>query len=181
MDLLSLLDAAVPADETERAHLERMRAVAALGAPALRRDHYAPGHFTASAFVLSPDGRRIALLFHPKLKRWLQPGGHLEPGDPDVLSATKREIEEEIGIRELQLLVDGLFDLDVHQIPASPREPAHLHLDLRYAFRSETERLDGEHEARWVPLEAVNEVESDASVTRAVAKLRGLVPARRLW
>ena len=88
-----------------------------------------------------------------------------------ILSAAKREIAEEIGVRELQLLVDGLVDLDVHEIPANPREPAHLHLDLRYAFRSGTEVLDGEHEARWVPLEAVNAVESDASVTRAVGKL----------
>ncbi len=42
-----------------------------------------PGHLTGSALVVDPDDRRILLLFHAKLQRWLQPGGHAD-GDGDL-------------------------------------------------------------------------------------------------
>ena len=42
------------------------------------REHYVPGHFTASAFVLSPTRDMLLLVFHGKLHRWLQPGGHID-------------------------------------------------------------------------------------------------------
>lgn len=171
MNLHTLLDTYAPADATEQGYQRAMRALADQGPAGLRRDHYTPGHFTASAFVLSPDGQHLALIFHPRLKRWLQPGGHLEPGDASPLAACLREIAEETGIHAPRPLADGLFDIDLHTIPANPREPAHQHLDLRFAFQSETETLQGEHAARWVPLRAVHAVESDASVMRAVAKL----------
>lgn len=171
MHIAPLLDAYTPADPREAAFLVQMRALAALGPAANRRDHLDPGHFTASAFVLSPDRGSLALLFHPKLRRWLQPGGHLEATDTSPLAAALREIEEEIGLTGLTPLGDGLFDIDVHDIPANPREGAHQHFDLRFAFVAPVWTLDGEHEARWVPLAQVNDVESDASVMRAVGKL----------
>lgn len=171
--LHDLLDVYHSSDPREAGFLEAMRALAAVGEPSTTRHHFTPGHFTASAFVLSPDRRQIALLFHPKLKRWLQPGGHLEGEDTSPLAAARREIAEEIGQAELTVLGDGLFDLDVHDIPANPREPAHQHFDLRFAFVAATWTLNGEHEARWVPLESVDAVESDASVMRAVGKLLG--------
>src|SRR5690606_11645427 len=41
------------------------------------------GHFTASSWLVSADGRRALLTHHRKLDRWLQPGGHAD-GDPDL-------------------------------------------------------------------------------------------------
>lgn len=35
------------------------------------------GHFTASAFVISKDNRRLLMVHHNILKRYLQPGGIL--------------------------------------------------------------------------------------------------------
>ncbi len=171
MSLLPALRRYLPHDAREREHREAMLRLADAGLAALRRDHFSPGHFTASAFVLSPDEAEIALIFHPKLRRWLQPGGHLEPQDADPLAAARREVAEEIGLSELTLLGEGLFDLDVHEIPASSREPAHLHHDLRFLFRAPARVLQGEHAARWVPLAEVSAVESDASVMRAVSKI----------
>lgn len=171
MTLTELLDRYSPTDLREQDYLAQMRMLALEGDAALRRDHFDPGHFTASAFVLSPDGRNIALILHPKLRRWLQPGGHLELEDAGPLQATLREVAEEIGLSELEPLGEGLFDIDVHEIPKTFREPAHQHFDLRFAFTSRALQLDGEHEARWVRLEHVNEIGSDASVTRAVGKL----------
>ena len=140
------------------------------------REHYRPGHFTCSSFVLSPDSTSLLLIYHSKLKRWLQPGGHTEPGDPDVFAAAHREALEETGIDGLQL-VDGLvlFDLDIHLIPGRGDEAAHEHFDLRFLFQaSGWEALAGSDamDARWVGFADVNNHESDISVMRAVEKLR---------
>jgi 8-oxo-dGTP pyrophosphatase MutT (NUDIX family) len=100
------------------------------------RDHFVPGHFTASAFVLSPARDALLLIHHSKLHRWLQPGGHVDAGDPDVLFAAQREVEEEVGLVDLSPAEPGagLFDADVHRIPARRAEPEHEHFDLRFAF-----------------------------------------------
>jgi 8-oxo-dGTP pyrophosphatase MutT (NUDIX family) len=92
------------------------------------------GHLTGSAFVFSPDGRRILMLHHRKLDRWLQPGGHADTGESEGEEVALREAREETGIATLRLHPDAPrpLDVDVHAIPARGSEPAHLHLDLRY-------------------------------------------------
>jgi 8-oxo-dGTP pyrophosphatase MutT (NUDIX family) len=128
-----------------------------------------PGHFTASAFVLSSDRRRVLLIHHKKLGRWLQPGGHVEASDEDLWGAARREVSEETGVTSLRSPQEGIFDLDIHEIPDTPREPAHRHFDVRYLFVADNEQLVASPEvdaARWVPLGGVRELNSDASVVR---------------
>lgn len=172
------LDAAlqthVASDATEREHLTRMRALAASSGDAFARDHYMPGHFTASAFVLAPEADALLLILHAKLGRWLQPGGHVDPEDRDLVSAARREVAEETGLGALDLAHDGIFDLDVHVIPARAAEPAHEHFDVRFLFRAPDRSVCAASDARavrWVPWTEVAAIESDASVGRAVAKL----------
>lgn len=175
IDLAERLAQVAPLDPTERAHLVRMQALAA--APtAVERDHFTPGHFTASSFVLSPDDSSLLLIFHGKLHRWLQPGGHIEPEDVDIVAAARREVAEEVGLDELELIGDGLpFDLDIHAIPARKTDPEHEHFDVRFLFRARSWQVQAATDAvdaRWVPLDEVGQLESDSSVLRAVAKLR---------
>jgi 8-oxo-dGTP pyrophosphatase MutT (NUDIX family) len=141
------------------------------------RSSYDPGHFTASAFVLSPERDSLLLIFHAKLGLWLQPGGHVEPADVSVLDAARREVAEEVGLSELtaQPSPPALFDVDIHRIPARPKEPTHDHFDLRFLFVASTRAVRPNDEvkaAQWVPLENVENVTTDRSVTRAVEKLR---------
>src|SRR6476659_4087444 len=87
-----------PSDDRERAFRERMLALCGASEP-FSRAAFTPGPFTASAFVLSPDRRRLLVVFHRKLGRWLQPGGHIEPSDASIVDAARREVEEETGVR----------------------------------------------------------------------------------
>ncbi len=149
------------------------------GSAAFARDHFSPGHFTASAFVISPDEQQLLLIHHAKLHLWLQPGGHVEPEDGDLIVAARRELAEEVGIDDAELLGEGIFDLDIHAIPEG-RDPRHHHFDVRYLFRARTHQLTAASDAlaaRWVALEQVANQNSDASVMRAVSRLRELFPA----
>ncbi len=87
--------------------------------------HGGPIHVTASAVVV---GRRGVLLHrHRRLHRWLQPGGHLEPGElPE--DGARRECEEETGL-VVRHPPDGpvLVHVDVHGAADD-----HVHLDVRY-------------------------------------------------
>ena len=87
--------------------------------------HAALTHVTASAVVV---GRRGVLLHrHRRLQRWLQPGGHLEPGESPMEGA-RRESEEETGLA-LDHPAGGpvLLHVDVHEAA-----DAHIHLDIRF-------------------------------------------------
>ena len=169
-----------PATDGERRDARRVfDLLDAAGERAFDRDHFAPGHITASAFVLSPDGGSLLLIEHAKLGRWLQPGGHVDPADESPFHAALRELREETGI--VDATGDAaIFDVDVHPIPANSRkaEPPHEHFDVRFLLRSTIIGLragDDALAARWVPLAAMNSATEDASVRRAAAKLAAQV------
>jgi 8-oxo-dGTP pyrophosphatase MutT (NUDIX family) len=117
----------------------------------LSRDTYTPGHLTCSGLVLAPDGKRLLLVHHRRLDRWLLPGGHVEPDDPALQDTARREVIEETGAI---LAPDPLFpapvSLDVHGIPAHGRQPYHLHHDLTFAFQAESDTFRVSEESRAV-------------------------------
>ena len=132
------------------------------------------GHITASAVVLDADAERTLLIFHRKLGRWLQPGGHVEVTDSDLASAALREATEETGISGLVVDPDPLH-LDVHWVGT------HHHYDVRFIVRApagaEAGGANREVEAcRWVTPEELAAVSTDASVvdlvTAALARVR---------
>ncbi len=153
---------------------DRMLALATTNRHPCSRSLFVPGHFTASGFVLSPDRRSVLLIEHRRLRRWLQPGGHIDPSDRSPEAAARREVAEETGVADLTLLVDGLFDLDIHPIPPRSNEPEHEHFDLRYAFvaASGDLRVDPEvADARWVPFGELDPYDLDRSTRRAIGRL----------
>ena len=163
-----------PAGEVEAKR--EMLALAEAADDPFSRYLYEPGHFTASGFVLSSDGRSLLMVHHRRLDRWLQPGGHIDPTGEQVVEASMREIEEETGIGALTLADDGIFDIDVHRVPAHKGEPAHYHFDVRFLFHAadaDVVAADEVHDAAWVALGDVESMTNDDSVLRAVAKLTG--------
>jgi 8-oxo-dGTP pyrophosphatase MutT (NUDIX family) len=140
------------------------------------------GHLTGSAITVSADGTSVLLLHHRKLDRWLQPGGHGEPGETTGEAVALREAFEESGIAGLALHPGAPrpLDVDVHDIPARGSEPAHEHLDLRYlvvapAGAAVSPDLAELHEIRWVPWDDVDALGPDHGLRRALAKGRAIV------
>jgi 8-oxo-dGTP pyrophosphatase MutT (NUDIX family) len=156
-------------DDRRAAQRSAMQELLRHGDSACQRNFFQPGHFTASAFILSPNRRELLLILHAKLDLWLQPGGHIEAEDLSPLAAARREAHEEVGIEELTLLREGLFDIDIHTIPKRLQEPEHKHFDLRYLFQAPSRAFHACSDAiqgQWVALSELNRVHSDASVRR---------------
>lgn len=170
--LLTLLDPYQPIDPTEATHHQHIQNFVIQTAACTSRQTLS-GHVTASAWILSPDARAALLTHHRKLKRWLQPGGHIDPDDTTIQAAALREATEESGIPDLHLLDEDLFDVDVHIIPARKTEPEHLHYDVRFLFQSPTRDFVVSEESNnlaWIALDEMGELVNDASVLRMVRK-----------
>lgn len=141
-----------------------------------------PGHVTGSAWIVDPTGTAVLLTHHRKLDLWIQLGGHAD-GEADVLEVARREGLEESGLATLEVLSlaaaeDGSplpFDIDIHLIPARRDEPAHLHFDVRYAFRAPDRAVassEESHALAWVPLADLAAYTRDVSVHRMAGKWR---------
>src|SRR5262245_22256864 len=91
-----------------------------------------------------------------------------------MLSAAWREAREESGLINVRPVLDHIFDVDVHEIPANPREPAHLNYDIRFLFEADREAaLAGAAESkslRRIALDEITEITREESVLRMVRK-----------
>ncbi len=94
--------------------------------------------FTVAVFVVHDE--RVLLHYHEKLRRWLPPGGHIEPNElPD--EAAVREVMEETGVA-CTLVGAPRMQYDDPSLPRQLATPAgiqleqigpdHQHIDLIY-------------------------------------------------
>jgi len=124
-------------------------------------EHADPVHVTASAIVVGARGTVLHL--HKRLGRWMQPGGHIDPGETPP-EAASREATEELGLSVAHPL-DGprLLHLDVHEAAFG-----HTHLDLRYlliAADADPAPPPGESpEAKWCTWDEATAMSDDALV-----------------
>ncbi|MGI8880146.1 MAG: coenzyme F420-0:L-glutamate ligase [Jatrophihabitans sp.] len=131
----------------------------------------AAGHLTASTVIYDPARDAVLLTLHPRVGRWLQVGGHCEPGDPTIAAAAAREALEESGLTGLQL--DPVpISLHVHPITCS-LGIATRHFDVRFvavaAGATDETRSDESIDLRWFRWDELPEgsVEDLATVVSA--------------
>jgi 8-oxo-dGTP pyrophosphatase MutT (NUDIX family) len=126
--VLAQLRDRVPVDQRERRSIALFHEhLAPLRAPF--DEHADPVHITASAIMVGRRG--VVLHRHKRLGIWLQPGGHIEPGEWPH-EAARREAFEETGLAAVHPEAGiELVHLDVH-----PGPRGHTHLDLRYLLEA---------------------------------------------
>ena len=137
------------------------------------RDQFHPGHITCTAVVLHPAGPQFLLMHHHRHKRWLLPGGHVEESDVTLGDTARREAAEETAVRIGRAGAGRLAGMDVHAIPARKREPFHLHHDLIFSFRAESEEFSLSEEApqvAWCGLEDMARYQLPANIVRAALR-----------
>jgi 8-oxo-dGTP pyrophosphatase MutT (NUDIX family) len=128
-----------------------------------------PTHVTGSAIV---TGRRgVVLVKHKRFGIWLQPGGHIDPGESPA-EAARREAHEETGLHVA--FVGGspeLVHIDVH-----PGPRGHTHLDLRYLLEADdadpSPGPDESPDVAWFDWDAALEVAGDERLRSLLRVLR---------
>lgn len=170
--LISLLQRHTPADATEQAMTQATIEFVRTYPNCFDRSLLI-GHVTGSAWIVSPDRQQVLLIHHRKLDRWLQPGGHAD-GDPDVAAVALREAQEETGLTSLRIIDDGIFDVDVHEIPSRKDVPAHLHYDVRFLLEADPLEAFGDSDEikniRWFSIEMAKTITDSESILRMVRK-----------
>lgn len=164
------VEAALPGDETHEANRRRILTFLDEHDDALHRT-CVEGHLTGSAAVIDPESRKVLLLLHAKVQRWLQPGGHAD-GDANLARVALREAEEETGIAGLRVLTPAV-DLDVHVFHnAAGSEPDHLHLDVRHLVVAPAGAVaTANHESDglvWAAVDELSAYDVDAGTVRLV-------------
>lgn len=124
-------------------------------------------HFTATVYIL--ERQKILLIKHPKLGKWLPPGGHLEPNETPE-DAAIREAFEETGLH-ISLISDENIVIDrwnarsmkrpylclLETIPAYKDEPAHYHIDMIFlgSLSPKTQEIKESAAMRWFSLDEI--------------------------
>ena len=98
-----------------------------------RKNHLA--HLTVSAWIVSPDYQKVLMAYHNIYQSYAWLGGHLD-GNADIVSVIKKEIQEESGLSEFQLIENQLFSLEVLTVDGHVKNgeyvSSHLHLNLTF-------------------------------------------------
>lgn len=118
----------------------------------MNRPLYRKEHIVTSVVAVIVDERERVLLTRrsipPFKNMWVMPGGKIDLGEP-ILTALKREVDEEVG---LEIVVDGLIDVFEH---VTPGEDNCHYIILFYRCRPVHVELqhnqDEVLEAAWVP------------------------------
>ena len=114
--------------------------------------------YCASAFTIDFDNKEVLLVYNRKLKKWLQPGGHIE-GLETPIEAAIRETFEETGI-DIQIIGPSFFDGFNQPIAAEHYiNKVGDMIDLQYVaipLHKTIHNLEG-NEVKWVSLEQLKE------------------------
>lgn len=148
--------------------------------------HWEDGHITASMMIVNREKTKVLLMFHKKLQKWLQFGGHSDDS-PDVLGTAIREFHEESWVEDEPKIIRyteddhfPIFDIDIHIIPPDSKgRPLHKHYDIRFLWViSDTiplhHQVDEADDIRWFDLEDVEKYLEDDGTLRMIKKLKSL-------
>jgi 8-oxo-dGTP pyrophosphatase MutT (NUDIX family) len=165
--ITSMVERRPPVDEREATSIERFVAeLDRLDEPCSESADIT--HVTASVFVVSARG--LVLHRHKRLGIWIQPGGHIDPGEA-AADAAVRECLEETGLRAEHFSGTPLLvHVDAHDAPKG-----HFHLDLRYLLAAAPDDPcppEGESpDVRWIAWSDLND-HSDPGLAGAMAALQ---------
>ena len=138
MDLMAQLRAFRPWNEQEERDQRALLRLLEHGqAPYGRED---PAHWTASAWVASPDRKQVLLAYHKLYNSWACLGGHAD-GDHDLLSAALREVREESGLEEVRPVSRDLYSLEILTVDGHEKRgryvSSHLHLNVTFLLEAD--------------------------------------------
>ena len=138
------------------------------------------GHITASGLVISSN-KKVLAIFHNKLQKYLQPGGHIENTDESLEDSAQREVFEEAGLNAIKLhpwhsKTRSPILIDTHPIPENmnKQEDAHYHHDFMFIFSTENIDISLDQnevsDFKWTDIDLV--IQDESNMARAIRKMK---------
>ena len=142
MSFLSQIETYQPWNEQESADREVLLARMRRGEELYTRDN-PDAHFTASAWVVSPDRKQVLMAYHNLYGSWAWLGGHAD-GQQDLLAAAIREVQEESGLTEVRPVTPDIFSLEILTVDGHEKHgqyvSSHLHLNVSYLLEADPDQ-----------------------------------------
>ena len=141
MDICAELEAYRPWNEQEERDREELRRRLCSGEALYGRENTA-AHLTASAWVVSPDRKRILMAYHDLYHSWAWLGGHAD-GQQDLLAVALREVQEESGLTpsDVRPVSPKIYSLEILTVDGHEKHgryvSSHLHLNLTYLLEAD--------------------------------------------
>lgn len=99
-------------------------------------------HIVANGYLFNENFDKVLLTHHKALGIWLPFGGHSD-GESNSLNVALREVMEESGITNINILDGKIIDIDIHAIPNNPKrnEPDHEHYCVQFIFTTPDDKF----------------------------------------
>ena len=136
------------------------------------------GHFTASSWVVNKEKTKVLMIYHNIYKSWAWTGGHAD-GEKDLLGTAIRELKEETGVKNVKILNDNIFSLEIicvnGHIKRGKYVSSHVHLNLTYLLEVDEDEVlqikeDENSGVKWINIEDVEKVANEQWVIENIYK-----------
>lgn len=141
-----------------------------------RKNEY--GHFTASAWAVNKERTKVLMIYHNIYKSWAWTGGHAD-GESDLLNTAIRELKEEAGVKNVKVLKDDIFSLEIICVNGHVKRgkyvASHVHLNLSYLLEVDEKEIlkikeDENSGVKWINIEDIEKTSNEKWLVENVYK-----------
>ena len=136
-------------------------------------------HFTASAWVVNKKRTKVVMIYHNIYQSWAWTGGHAD-GEEDLQRVALREVEEETGLKNLKLIDDEIYSIEILTVNGHVKRgkyvSSHLHLNLTFLIEADEQektriKEDENSGVKWVNIEEATRITREAQMVPIYEKL----------
>lgn len=136
-------------------------------------------HFTASNWIVNKERTKVLMIYHNIYNSWAWTGGHAD-GDCDLLHVALKEAEEETGLKNLKVLSDGIYGIQILTVDSHIKRgkfvPSHLHLDCCFLLEADENEMlkikkDENSAVKWIDIDKATEITNEEKMKPVYAKL----------
>ena len=177
-ELKEMIERYVPYNEQEENDKEMMLEYIRTFKDVLTRENRMC-HFTASNWIVNKERTKVLMIHHNIYKSWAWTGGHAD-GDSNLLHVALKEAEEETGLKNLKLLSNGIYGIQIVTVDSHVKRgkfvPSHLHLDCCFLLEADEEEVlrikeDENSGVKWIDIDKAVEVTKEEKMKPIYIKL----------